>query len=159
MLIERADKIKVLATKPNKQGCLRTPWYGRRSNSNQMSSDCQTTLWQVCAHMKWVQFFKRDFKVFIGSLWMSHHVPQSHSPPHPLIPALHPYKHPCNKEKKTVAGSCSVSVSHSIPFYPHFCLQMFMGLVQGPDGFCYFVDTEPHRDSSQIWISCCCPVS
>jgi hypothetical protein len=81
----------------------------------------------VCVCVQGWFFFFFFFLLFTGSLWISHHVPQSHSSVPPFILTLQPCTLPRQQRKKT---SCrSSTVSQCVPQYTLLsillCLQMF----------------------------------
>jgi hypothetical protein len=114
-------------------------------------------------------------KVFIDSLWVSHHAPQSHSSPNPLIAALcscnlpHEIKHKSeqrsnNKDKAQNFSKAVVchSVSHSLSLCPHIfiskcLLQWFIDLSLRCLASVTLSILDPHQEFFQL--SCWCPMS
>lgn len=90
---------------------------------------------------------------FIGSFWISHHAPHSHSPSCPLVSPLHLN----NLSHKNLVGAV---VCHSVPFST-LCLQLFITMSHQSGSRTLAAATlsilEPHWDSS--WMLCCWPMS
>ena len=94
-----------------------------------------------------IYLFISILKFCIGSLWISHHASQFHSPSPPFVPTLHSCNLPPNREKKNLIveavachsvpyGICSVYTSLLAHVHSNNSLVWFKA-----SGFCYPIKT------------------